>query len=137
MASAGAPQLNRDTVWLVALALMFFPQAILTVGGWGALFAGGADLVLRAVRTRFRIQPWMLVGACAFAGLVIGFVFCRMWETLLISSTVPDQEFANRWRMAGAFGGAASGALCGAWRIDSTPPKLPLQPTSGGYSTTE
>jgi hypothetical protein len=137
MAPASTSQLNRDDVWVGALALMFFPQALVTVGGWGALFAGGAALVLPAVRTRFRIQPWILVGACAFVGLVIGFVFCWMWETVPFSSTVLDQEFGKRWRMAGALGGAASGALCGAWRIDSTPPNLPLRPTSGGYVTTE
>ena len=120
MAPVTSP-LDRQTLWLVPLALMFFPQAFLTVGGWAALFAGAAALVLRVVRTRVAVQTWILVGASALTGLGIGFVFCLTSEIVLFASHTPDQAFASRWRMAGTLAGAATGALCGAWRVDGPP----------------
>ena len=121
MAPATSSQLDRHTVWLVPLGLMFLPGAFLTVGGWAALFAGAAALLLRAVRTRVAVQTWILVGASALAGLGIGFLFCWTSEMVVFASSTPDQEFASRWRMAGALAGAAAGALCGAWRVDGPP----------------
>jgi len=107
-------------------AIISLPVAVLSVGGWAAVLAGAAVLGIERMGLRVRLPRVALFFACVIAGGCVGFVFCS-----IMTAAIHDVEFANRWKLAGALGGAGAGGLCVVWPYDLTRPDRPLQPTRG------
>jgi hypothetical protein len=124
------PAMKPEAFYLAAV--IYLPIAILSVGGWAAVLAGIAALSVRAIRRRHGLSQTLLVAGCLVAGAAVGFAFSWLVTSVSGGPMPSDVELANRWKLAGTLGGAASGPVCALWRLGGKPPNSPLQPTSGG-----
>ncbi len=102
------PQLSLGTV---AIA---YPVALVSLGFWAALLAGGGTLVLRSIALVERSQTISRVLAAAASGAVVGAIFMLVYSLagLVVSSGV-DTATVERCAVAGLVAGAVGGGFAG------------------------
>jgi hypothetical protein len=102
------PQLSLGTV------VVGYPLALVSLGFWAALLAGGGASVLRSTALVERSQPISRVLAAAASGAVVGTIFMLVYSLagVVVSSGV-DTAAVERCAVAGLVAGAVGGGFAG------------------------
>jgi hypothetical protein len=102
------PQVSLGTV---AVA---YPVALLSLGFWAALLAGGGSLVLTSTALVERMPTTSRVLAAATSGAAVGAIFMLVYSLagLVVSSGV-DTAAVERCAVAGLVAGAVAGGFAG------------------------